>query len=159
MQRHLRSLRRSLIGGVALASTALIGLPSVVDLGWGGTSGVPGTQTPQAVRSGETETDAEVRARVEKRLLLEDEIAWSNLVVDVTDGEVTLDGMVRSQVEKGLATKLAVTVPGVKVLNNRLIVNANLPASPDDRNVHIERQDRDRVLEGQPGTKDKQILP
>lgn len=103
--------------------------------------------------------DYEVQTRIEKRLRLEDTIHWRNLSVDVTQGKVTLDGMVRTMEEKGLATKLAVTVPGVEALMNRIIVNPELPALQEKEEPHIETTSRDRVIEGQERLKDKQILP
>ena len=105
------------------------------------------------------DSDYQLETTIEKRLRLEDDIHWRNLSIEVSQGQVILNGMVRTKEEKGLATKLAVTVPGVESLRNRIIVNNELPRLKDNNHPHIETTNRDRVIEGQERLKDKQIMP
>ena len=103
--------------------------------------------------------DYELKSRLEKRLRLEDDIQWNNLSVQVNDGHAILHGTVSTMEGKGLATKLASTVPGVTQLENRIIVDPRL-SSPEKMNrPHIEPTNRDRVLEASESLKDQQIMP
>ena len=68
------------------------------------------------------QTDEAIRAKIEKRLLMDDRIAWELLQVEVNQGHAILYGEVRTPQEKGLASLIASTVPGVKGLTNSIIV-------------------------------------
>ena len=68
------------------------------------------------------QTDEAIRAKIEKRLLMDDRIDWELLQVEVNQGHAILYGEVRTPQEKGLASLIASTVPGVKGLTNSIIV-------------------------------------
>ena len=139
------------MGIVAIATVGIIGA-GAADM-----AGSPDV-TPPSEREFQ-DSDYELKTKIEVRLQLEDDIHWRNLSIEAGQGDVTLNGMVRTMEEKGLATKLAATVPGVKSLKNRIIVNPELPRLQDEERSHIEMTSRDRVIEGQERLKDKQIMP
>ncbi len=68
------------------------------------------------------QTDEAIRANIEKRLLMDERIDWELLQGEVNQGHAILYGEVRTPQEKGLASLIASTVPGVKGLTNRIIV-------------------------------------
>lgn len=103
--------------------------------------------------------DEMLRSRVEKRLRLDDRISWENLKVAVEQGQVTLHGVVKTPEERGLAANIASTIPGIDALINRVVVEPDPAKRKDQQPTHIENETRDRVIEGQEGLKDKQIMP
>ncbi len=123
--------------------------------------GAEGTPSPIPRSEGASDrTDEALAATVEKRLRLEDRIRWKNIRVDVENGAVTLYGTVPTPEERGWAAKTAGTVPGVAAVTNRILVEPGHEGQDERREAaHVEEQERDRVLEGQPGLKDRQILP
>lgn len=78
------------------------------------------TVTPRIAET--DQRDHALQARVEQRLRLHDEIEWENLSVHAKDGRVTLEGVVGSMRERGLATHVAATVPGADRVDNRVVV-------------------------------------
>jgi osmotically-inducible protein OsmY len=68
-------------------------------------------------------SDEQVRYNVEERLRTDGRIDWEMLDVDVQRGQVTLYGEVLTEDQKGLASLIASTVPGVRELANRIIVD------------------------------------
>ena len=78
------------------------------------------------------QTDEAIRAKIEKRLLLDERIDWELLQVEVNQGHAILYGEVRTPQEKGLASLIASTVPGVKGLTNSIIVE---PAMAKDHKL------------------------
>jgi osmotically-inducible protein OsmY len=79
----------------------------------------------------QTQSDEQVKYTVEERLRTDGRIDWEVLDVDVQRGQVTLYGEVLTEDQKGLASLIASTVPGVKELTNRIIVDS--PISKDYR--------------------------
>ncbi len=76
-------------------------------------------------------SDEQVKFRVEERLRTDGRVDWEVLDVAVQAGEVTLYGEVLTEDQKGLASLIASTVPGVRELVNRIIVDR--PISSDYR--------------------------
>lgn len=79
----------------------------------------------------QTRGDEQVKYKVEERLRTDGRIDWEVLAVEVQQGFVTLYGEVLTADQKGLASLIASTVPGVRELANRIIVNT--PISGDSR--------------------------
>jgi len=79
----------------------------------------------------QAQSDEQVKYKVEERLRTDGRIDWEVLDVDVQQGQVTLYGEVLTEDQKGLASLIASTVPGVRKLANRIIVDK--PISGDYR--------------------------
>ncbi|MDF0642653.1 MAG: BON domain-containing protein [Nitrospira sp.] len=79
----------------------------------------------------QAQSDEQVKYKVEERLRTDGRIDWEVLDVEVHEGQATLYGEVLTEDQKGLASLIASTVPGVKKLNNRIIVDK--PISTDYR--------------------------
>lgn len=79
----------------------------------------------------QAQSDAQVQYRVEERLRTDGRIDWEALAVEVRKGQVTLYGEVETQDQKGMASLIASTVPGVGDLTNSIIVDT--AHSPDYR--------------------------
>lgn len=77
------------------------------------------------------QSDEQVQFRVEERLRMDGRVDWEVLDVAAQGGEVTLYGEVLTEDQKGLASLIASTVPGVRELVNRIIVDN--PISTDYR--------------------------
>jgi hypothetical protein len=103
--------------------------------------------------------DETLESKVELRLRMEGRIRWDTLKVESDNGQVTLYGIVKSNEESGFAEKAASTVAGVKTVINKLIVQPGMPDPGQAPNATINEETRDRVIEGPPGLKDRQILP
>jgi len=103
--------------------------------------------------------DQVIQLNVEKRLRLDDRIAWGSLVVHVQQKKVLLFGEVRTVEEKGLATGIASAIPGVQALYNKIIVDPNLPIGSDSSKGVIDSPGRDKIIEGPNELKEKQIMP
>src|SRR2546428_3793884 len=88
--------------------------------------------TPLEQDDEQLQTDEAIRAKIEKRLLMDDRIDWELLQVEVNQGHAILYGEVRTPQEKGLAALIASTVPGVKGLTNSIIVE---PAMAKDHKL------------------------
>ena len=71
-----------------------------------------------------TQSDEQVKYNVEERLRTDGRIDWEVLDVDVQRGQVTLYGEVLTEDQRGLASLIASTVPGVRELANRIIVDS-----------------------------------
>src|SRR5207244_1877709 len=71
----------------------------------------------------QAQSDEQVQSRVEERLRTDGRIDWEALAVDVRKGRVTLYGEVETQDQKGMASLIASTVPGVVGLTNSIIVD------------------------------------
>jgi osmotically-inducible protein OsmY len=69
------------------------------------------------------QSDEQVKYNVEERLRTDGRIDWEVLDVDVQRGQVTLYGEVLTEDQRGLASLIASTVPGVRELANRIIVD------------------------------------
>jgi osmotically-inducible protein OsmY len=74
----------------------------------------------------QAQSDAQVKYKVEERLRTDGRIDWEILDVAVLRGQVTLYGEVLTEDQKGLASLIASTVPGVRELANRIIVDRAL---------------------------------
>ena len=108
--------------------------PAMVTLGFVGfTESAPSASDLSAGQKSEhRQTDAIVRAKIEKRLFLDDRIDWELLQVEVNQGHAILYGEVRTPQEKGLASLITSTVPGVKGLTNSIIIE---PAMTKDHKL------------------------
>ena len=71
----------------------------------------------------QAQSDEQVQSRVEERLRTDGRIDWEALAVEVKKGQVTLYGEVETQDQKGMASLIASTVPGVVGLTNSIIVD------------------------------------
>ncbi len=71
----------------------------------------------------EAQSDDQVKYKVEERLRTDGRIDWEVIDVEVQRGQVTLYGEVLTEDQKGLASLIASTVPGVTKLANRIIVD------------------------------------
>lgn len=71
----------------------------------------------------QAQSDEQVKYRVEERLRTDGRIDWELLDVDVQRGQVTLYGDVLTKDQKGLASLIASTIPGVRELANRIMVD------------------------------------
>ena len=71
----------------------------------------------------QAQSDEQVQSRVEERLRTDGRIDWEALAVEVRKGRVTLYGEVETQDQKGMASLIASTVPGVVGLTNSIIVD------------------------------------
>jgi hypothetical protein len=103
--------------------------------------------------------DEALESKVERRLRMEGRIRWDELRVEAKDGEVTLYGIVKSNEERGFAEKAASTVPDVTAVYNKILVQPNMPHPPVEPEARVNEETRDRVIEGPPGLKDRQVLP
>jgi osmotically-inducible protein OsmY len=72
------------------------------------------------------QSDEQVKYTVEERLRTDGRIDWEMLDVEVQQGFVTLYGEVLTEDQRGLASLIASTVPGVRELANRIIVDRAL---------------------------------
>ncbi|MDE3220204.1 MAG: BON domain-containing protein [Nitrospirota bacterium] len=79
----------------------------------------------------QAQSDEQVKYKVEERLRTDGRIDWEVLDVDVQRGQVMLYGEVLTEDQKGLASLIASTVPGVREVANRIIVDR--PISKDYR--------------------------
>jgi osmotically-inducible protein OsmY len=70
----------------------------------------------------QSEADENLRYRIEERFRTDDRLDWEVLDVQVTRGEVTLYGEVQTEDQKGLASLIATTVPGVVGIRDSIIV-------------------------------------
>ncbi|MEO8340092.1 MAG: BON domain-containing protein [Nitrospirota bacterium] len=73
-----------------------------------------------------TQSDEQIKYTVEEQLRTDGRIDWELLDVEVQQGFVILYGEVLTEDQKGLASLIASTVPGVKELDNRIIVDRAL---------------------------------
>jgi osmotically-inducible protein OsmY len=70
----------------------------------------------------QSEADQNLRYRIEERLRTDGRIDWEVLEVEVKRGEATLYGEVQTKDQKGLASLIVTTVPGVAGVTNSIIV-------------------------------------
>ncbi len=70
--------------------------------------------------------DVSITARIETMYLMNGDLNPFKINTSTTDGIVTLTGVVRDQVDKDLAGRLAKTVKGVKEVQNELTVQRNV---------------------------------
>lgn len=83
--------------------------------------------TPPAKRVlDHAQRDEGVKYTVEERLRMDGRIDWEILDVEVSQGHVTLYGEVETKEEKGFATDITSTVPGVVEITNRILVDTPL---------------------------------
>ncbi len=76
-----------------------------------------------SVASAQAVDDDLLYDRVHRKLNNHPALRIRDLVVDVTDGVVTIDGVIRSDTAKRRATKVA-SIKGVKKVVNNLVVSA-----------------------------------
>ena len=69
-----------------------------------------------------SEADENLRSRIEERLRTDGRIDWEVLAIEVKQGEATLYGEVQTKDQKGLASLIVTTVPGVAGITNSIIV-------------------------------------
>jgi len=75
---------------------------------------------------GHAQSDERVKYMVEEQLRTDGRMDWEVLDVQMSQGHVTLYGEVETEDQKGFATLIASTVPGVTAVTNRVIVDAAL---------------------------------
>ena len=115
----------TVVGPAALAAMA-IGLA-----GFQGTV-MPASDTAPDRGSAQRQTDETIKAKIEKRLRMDDRLDWEVLEVAVVNGHATLYGEVKTPEEKGLAALIASTVAGVNGLTNSILIE---PAVSRDRQL------------------------
>lgn len=76
--------------------------------------------------------DENLRVRIEERLRTDGRIDWELLEIEVDKNKATLYGVVQSNDQKGLASLIASTVPGVVGITNNIIVETG-PYTKDHR--------------------------
>jgi osmotically-inducible protein OsmY len=82
----------------------------------------PSLTTAIASSADQSEADENLRYRIEERLRTDGRIDWEVLGVEVHRGEATLYGEVQTKDQKGLASLIVSTVPGVAGVTNSIIV-------------------------------------
>jgi hyperosmotically inducible periplasmic protein len=80
-----------------------------------------------ADKAGDTASDIRMHLAIETKLALHDELSALMIDTDVKDGEVRLQGEVKSSTERELAEELAKSVEGVKSVRNDLEVKGDEP--------------------------------
>jgi osmotically-inducible protein OsmY len=120
MSAYLSSLDGSLAVVLGLSGAVLCGnaIPS-------GANPIIQTSTEQAPG------DEQIKYQVEEQLRTDGRIEWEMLDVEVQHGAVTLYGEVETQDQKGLASVIVSTVPGVRKVINRILVSE--PLSKDQQ--------------------------
>jgi hypothetical protein len=119
-----------------------------------------GTEEGGRAISQENDDAYALEAKVEQRLRLRDDLQWANLGVQAKGGHVTLMGEVATEQDRALATNIASTIPEVRALTNRIIVDPALSLDERADGNHLgERAGRNVILDGQQGVKRKEVLP
>ncbi|MER3423421.1 MAG: hypothetical protein C4293_09520 [Nitrospiraceae bacterium] len=101
--------------------------------------------------------DEMLASKLEEKLRMDERINWQLLEVNVKNGQVTLRGVVKTPEEQGLATRIVMSEPGVKAVDNTILVHENAPES--EKKPDPQEKDGRPVLEGEGQIKEKQILP
>ncbi|WP_447978376.1 BON domain-containing protein [Candidatus Nitrospira bockiana] len=101
--------------------------------------------------------DEMLSAKLEEKLRMDGRINWGLLAVAVKDGQVTLYGVVKTPEEEGLATRIVMSEPGVKAVQNSLVVEPSLPET--EKKPDLTDKDGKAVLEGEGQIKEQQVLP
>lgn len=111
MGSYLNSLGRSLVVVLGLSGAALCG------------HAIPSGANPiiQTIADHKL-TDEQLKYHVEAQLRTDGRIDWEMLDVEAQQGMVTLYGEVETDDQKGLASVIASTVPGVSKLTNSILV-------------------------------------
>lgn len=78
---------------------------------------------------GEYVDDATITTRVKSRFAEDKTVAATRISVETLKGVVQLSGFATSEAEKQRAAQLAASVPGVKQVQNAVVVRAPVPAS------------------------------
>ena len=68
-------------------------------------------------------TDGSIEDKVKMKLAQDQVVKGGNLAISVKDGVVTLSGKVESDGQKSKAEKLTKKVPGVKSVDNKIVVS------------------------------------
>lgn len=113
--------------GVLIMKIMTIGVVGLVVVGMTGLAlANPALLPTHQLIADHPQSDEQVKYKVEERLRLDGRIDWEVLDVDVQRGLVTLYGEVLTEDQKGLASLIASTVPGVEKLTNSIIVDRAL---------------------------------
>jgi hyperosmotically inducible periplasmic protein len=86
-----------------------------------GTAVSEGTQAA-ASKTAEVVTDASITSAIKMKMANDKLVSASKIDVDTKDGNVTLNGTVKSQAEADKAVELANSVGGVKSVHSNLVV-------------------------------------
>jgi hypothetical protein len=122
-------------------------------LGYPETQGLP--QVEQKNRG--PQDDEMLAAKLEEKLRMDQRINWQTLQVSVTNGQVKLHGVVKTPEEKGFATQIVTSEPGVKAFANSIIIQGHVPDT--EKKPDLKDKDGRPVLEGEGEIKEQQILP
>ena len=93
---------------------------------------------PEAASIGDRVADLEIKTLVTDHLAQSAELQNEHITVQVSKRRVSLDGTVDSAVQRRVADRIALLVPGVVELTSNLTVTsvAGTPESPDDKLAH-----------------------
>jgi len=94
-------------------------------------------------RSHENNHDLNIKTAVGRKLSGDDDVRRVNVDVDVTDGVVTLSGVVHNEAEAKEAERLAREVDGVKDVRNDLKVEAQSSGDPEKMGKTDDDGDRE----------------
>ncbi len=94
------------------------------------------TEHTQPTTIGVDVDDALITAKIKAELLKDDQIKSLKISVATVNGRVTLNGFVDDPYQIALSTNLAMSVDGVKSINNNLVVKsgAGKDGKPDMKN-------------------------
>ena len=81
------------------------------------------TSTPRSIESIAAHVDdSAITSTVKSRMVEDKAVDAQAITVETTNGNVALSGYARSGVEKSTAESIAIKVPGVKSLQNNIVV-------------------------------------
>jgi len=103
------------------ATGHLIVLAFVAALSGGGCAGLPGSKCESA----ECVDDARISAEVSKQIDAHSSLRFFGIRVWTVDRAVYLDGMVDTEVDRGLAEDVARSVPGVRAVYDWTYLSGN----------------------------------
>jgi hypothetical protein len=101
---------------------------------FGGMSATPAAGRHRRAPQGYKRSDERIRENICDRLMEMDDLDPSNISVQVTAGEVTLEGSVDDRRAKYIVEELAESILGVQDVNNRLRIRREFDSSSGNRN-------------------------
>ncbi|MCH8550400.1 MAG: BON domain-containing protein [Natronospirillum sp.] len=76
-------------------------------------------------------SDDQIKGRVEAALMLSPVLSGRNITVEISEGMVTLSGVIGNSTERDLAQQVAASMPGVEGVEEDLELQQGNDASPD----------------------------